>query len=103
MPAITNEDLRDYLPAGIALDATAYPDADDCLPAVIDFLRAVESAQVAQNATAPAGEDVQILTTGVGAETTITRDNTTHAVRQVTRAVTVYEKYSVAEVFPILV
>lgn len=103
MPVITNDNLRTQLPAGITVDPTIYPDADDCLPAVIEFLRAVEQAQVTQNATAPAGEDVQILTTGLGAETAITRNNVTHQVRQVTRAVTVYEKYSVAEVFPILV
>ena len=103
MAVITNANLRSTLPAGITLDPATFADASDCLPAVIAFLKAVEEAQVAQNATAPAGEDVQIIGTGLGAETTITRNNVTHQVRQVTRTVTAFEKYTVSEVFPVLV
>ncbi len=100
---ITNANLRAKLPTGITLDPTVFPDADDCLPAVINFLRAAEEAQNAQNATAPAGEDVQLISVGLGAETTITRDGETHTVRQSTRSVTVFEKYLVSEVYPVLV
>ena len=99
---LTNQQLRSKLPAGITLDSTAYPDAESCLPAVMAFLQASEDAQTEQNAAAPQGEDVQLIVVGVGAETTITRDNVTHRVRQVSRTVTAFEKQTISDVFPVL-
>ena len=100
---LTNQQLRSKLPAGITVDTTSYPDADSCLPAVMAFLQACEDAQTEQNATAPTGEDVSLISVGTGAETTITRDNVTHRVRQVSRTVTAFEKQTVSDVFPVLV
>lgn len=100
---LTNQQLRSKLPAGITLDSAAYLDAQSCLPAVMAFLQSVEEAQIEQNATAPTGEDVQLLTVGVGAEQQITRDGVVHRVRAVSRTLTAFEKQAVSEVFPILV
>lgn len=99
---LTNAQLRSKLPAGITIDSDDYPDADSCLPAVLAFLQSCEEAQVEQNATAPTGEDVQLIAVGSGAETTITRDGVPHRVRQVSRTVTAFEKQTVSEVFPVL-
>lgn len=103
MADLTNAQLRAKLPAGITVDAVAYPDANSCLPAVMAFLQACEDAQVEQNATAPAGQDVSLIAVGLGAEQTITRNNQAHRVRQVTRTVTAFEKQTVSQVFPVLV
>lgn len=100
---LTNAQLRAKLPAGITLDATTYPDAESCLPAVTAFLISAEEAQIAQNATAPAGEDVQLIQIASGVEQTITRDGVTHKVVPVNRTVTVLEKRSVSSVFSVLV
>lgn len=100
---LTNAQLRAKLPAGITLDATAYPDADSCLPAIVDFLIASEEAQAEQNATAPTGEDVQLIQIASGVEQTITRDGVTHKVVPVNRTVTVLEKRTVTDVLPALV
>lgn len=99
---LTNQQLRSKLPAGITVSSVTYPDADSCLQPVLAFLQACEDAQVEQNATAPTGEDVQLISVGQGAETTITRDNVTHRVRQVSRTITAFEKQTVSDVFPVL-
>lgn len=103
MADLTNAQLRAKLPAGITLDSTEYPDADTCLVAVVKFLTACEEAQIEQNATAPDGEDVQVVTKGIGAETTIERDGVTHRVQLVNRSVIAYEKLTVVDVLPVLI
>lgn len=103
MADITNANLRAALPPGITLSPVDYPDANSCLPAVMAFLQSVEQAQITQNAAAPPGEDVQLISVGQGTEQTITRNGSAHRVRQVSRTVTAFERQSVSEVFPILV
>ena len=54
---IQNVDLRDVLTAngvtGITIDPTAYPDTETAVKAVREILRAMETAQIAQNNFAP--------------------------------------------------
>ena len=101
---LTNAQLRSKLPAGITLDSTTYPDASTALVAVVEFLTACEDAQIEQNATAPTGEDVQLISRGNGAETSVVIDGVTYNnVRLVSRAVTAYEQSTVTQVLPVLV
>lgn len=102
MADLTNAMLRAKLPAGITLDALAYPDAETSLTAIADFLIAVELAQIEQNAAAPAGEDVQLIQVATGVEQNITRGGVIHKVVPVNRTVTVFEKRTVDQVFPVL-
>lgn len=58
---ITNADFRALLPAGVSFSAVQYPDTESALAACADILDALLAAQSAQNALAPAGQDVSSL------------------------------------------
>lgn len=100
---LTVAQLTAELPDGIDIDAAAYPPASNALKLVADFNQAVIAAQTVQNAAAPAGEDVSLVTYQVGATTTITRDDVVHTVRPATYQLTVFEKVVVDDVLPVLV
>lgn len=103
MADILVSELQAQLGDDIAIDTTAFPANTTALKVVAAFNQAVLRAQIAQNATAPTGEDVQLVAYQAGAETTITRDSVVHNVRPATYQYTMYEKIQVADVLPTLI
>ncbi len=103
---ITNAELRAKLATiapGITVSAATYPDDDDSLLPVVNFLRSLEAAQVEQNAAQPTGQDVAAIQVAYGAEQTIDIAGTPTVARLATRSVTNYEVQTVTAVHPVLV
>lgn len=96
------EDLRTKLGANVTISAVQYPDGTSALkPLAYIFQKTIE-AQAEQNAAAPAGEDVNLVTVASGPETSITREGVTHRVRPTTYQFTLYEKVEVTDALPLL-
>lgn len=103
---ITNAELRAKLATiapGITVSAATYPDEEDSLLAVVNFLRSLEAAQVEQNAAAPTGQDVSAIAVAYGAEETIDVGGTPTVARRASRTVSNFEVQAVTAVHPILV
>lgn len=95
-------ELTAELPAGITLNATNYPGANDALLAVIDVLDAFDRAQTTNNATAPAGQAVASVARAVGPETTVTIPGVgPKVVRTRTYTVSLFEESAVTTVYPV--
>lgn len=102
---LTNAQLRATLPAGITLDAAAYPDASTAMKVLSDFLEAVFAAQTAQNVGAAAGQAVQSVSAGIGASQTIVYppgSGTTVAVTPRVFTVTVLRESAITNTYPVL-
>jgi hypothetical protein len=69
--SITVTQFSANLPAGLTLNATAYPAESQAIKVLIDLLDAFTAAQATFNATAPAGTDVIAVSSGLGNEQTI--------------------------------
>ncbi|MCC3409912.1 MAG: hypothetical protein JGK17_31120 [Microcoleus sp. PH2017_10_PVI_O_A] len=94
------------LPAGITLDPTAYPATSQAIKVLIDALDAFNAAQVAFNATAPAGTDVLALSAGLGNEQSIFwppgQTTTTAIVRPKVYTLSSFQQSTVTEVYPLI-
>jgi hypothetical protein len=102
--SITVTQFSANLPAGVTLDATAYPATSQAIKVLVDLLDAFARTQATFNATAPAGTDVIAVSSGLGNEQTIFwppgQTTTTAVVRPKTYSLVSFQQSAVTEVYP---
>lgn len=102
---ITVAELQAKLPAGIALD-TDYGATSPGLFPIVNILDAYEAAQTTFNATNTVpGGDITSLNVGLGPEQVVfyppNQTTTTVTVRPRTYSITIFQRSTVTDVFPI--